>query len=137
MWHFRCRQIFSKQSLSSLEKGGAAFFWRFAPCSYLHFSNFFHEWTRIGCRNWSWHGFDINHFHLVFWIRQDSNPQSLDHESSLLTTRLPSRLRSFSLNKWVAFLFCLPYIYWSIICIPCTVCFRDLAKLNLPMVVRF
>ncbi len=24
---------------------------------YLYFSYFFNEWTRIGCRNWSWHGF--------------------------------------------------------------------------------
>ncbi len=29
----------------------------------------------------------INHFHLVFWIRGDSNPQLLDRASSLLTTR--------------------------------------------------
>jgi hypothetical protein len=35
----------------------------------------------------SWHRFDINHFHLEFWIRQDSYPQPLDHESSSLTTR--------------------------------------------------
>ncbi len=58
-----------------------------APFGYLYFSYFFNEWTRIGCRNQSWHGFDINHFHLVYWKRQDSNPQPYDHESSSLTTR--------------------------------------------------
>jgi hypothetical protein len=31
--------------------------------------------------------FDINHFHLIYWKRRDSNPQPLDHVSSLLTTR--------------------------------------------------
>ncbi len=67
------------------------FFVGFAPFVYLYFSYFFHEWTRIGCKNWSWLGFDINHFHLLFWIRQDSNPQPLDCESSLLTTRPDSR----------------------------------------------
>ncbi len=30
---------------------------------------------------------NIDHFHLVFRIRQDSNPQPIDRESSLLTTR--------------------------------------------------
>ncbi len=48
---------------------------------------FFRDWTRIGYRNQSWHGFDNNHFHLVFWIRQDLKPQPLDRELSLPTTR--------------------------------------------------
>jgi hypothetical protein len=30
----------------------------------------------------------LSHFHLVYWMRQDSNSQLLDRESSLLTTRL-------------------------------------------------
>jgi len=42
------------------------------------------KWTRIGCRNWSWHGFDF-YFYLVFWMRRDSNPQPFDSELSLLT----------------------------------------------------
>jgi hypothetical protein len=29
-----------------------------------------------------WH-----HFHLVYWMRQDSNPQPIDHESNLPTSR--------------------------------------------------
>jgi hypothetical protein len=29
----------------------------------------------------------IDHFHLIFWTRQDSNPQPLDRDLSLLTTR--------------------------------------------------
>ncbi len=61
---------------------------------------FFHELTRNGCRNWSWHGFDINHFHLVFWIRRDSNPQSLDHESSLLTTRPDLHPQGWEALRW-------------------------------------
>jgi hypothetical protein len=31
--------------------------------------------------------YNINHFHQVIWIRQDSNPQPLDRESSSLTIR--------------------------------------------------
>ncbi len=30
----------------------------------------------------------MTHLHIVFWIRQDSNPQPCDCESSSLTTRL-------------------------------------------------
>jgi hypothetical protein len=30
---------------------------------------------------------NINNFHLVFWIRRDSNPKPLERELSLLTTR--------------------------------------------------
>ncbi len=29
----------------------------------------------------------FSHFHLVYWIWRDLDPQPLDHESSLLTTR--------------------------------------------------
>jgi hypothetical protein len=28
------------------------------------------------------------HFHLVYWMKRDSNPQLLDHETSLLTSEL-------------------------------------------------
>jgi hypothetical protein len=34
---------------------------------------------------------NVDHFHLVFWIRQDLNSQPLDCESSWLTTRLDLR----------------------------------------------
>ncbi len=51
----------------------------------------FNRWTRIGCRIDPGMALNIDHFHLVFWIRQDSNPQRLDCELSLLTTRLDLR----------------------------------------------
>ncbi len=63
--------------------------------------------TRIGCRIDPVMDLNIDHFHLVFWIRLDSNPQPLYRESRLLTTRLnlrPKIILSFtspdeSLNK--------------------------------------
>jgi hypothetical protein len=34
-----------------------------------------------------------DHFHLVLWMRQDQNPQSLDRESSSLTTNTELALK--------------------------------------------
>ncbi len=67
------------------------------------FLTFFHEKSRIGYRNWSWHGYDINHFHLVFGIRLDSNPKPLDHESSSITTRPDSSPDKLNMAHWFDF----------------------------------
>jgi len=54
------------------------------PIWLLLFSFFSIKWTRIGCRNWSWHGFDTAFPFSIGWY---SNPQPSNPESSLLTTR--------------------------------------------------
>jgi len=40
------------------------------------------NWVQESILAWLW-----PHFHLVFWMRQDQNTQTFDHESSSLTTR--------------------------------------------------
>jgi hypothetical protein len=37
----------------------------------------------------------LPHFHLVYWLRRDLNPQPLDRELSLLTTRCTNALTKF------------------------------------------
>ncbi len=47
---------------------------------------------------------NVDHFHLVFWIRQDLNPQPLNRESGLLTTRLdlrPPQSVKFMSKNWL------------------------------------
>ncbi len=84
IWHFHIR---------------AFRFWLFWPSQHSFFNVFlsvypiwlpiffvfFHEWTRIGCRNLPCHG--LTHFYIVFWIIRDLNPWPLDREPSLLITR--------------------------------------------------
>ncbi len=40
------------------------------------------NWVQKSIPEWLWH-----HFHLAYWMTQDSNPQPIDRESNLLTTR--------------------------------------------------
>ncbi len=37
----------------------------------------------------------LTQFHLVYWMRQDLNPQPFDHQSSLLTTRSDCRAKNY------------------------------------------
>jgi len=61
------------------------FFWC-DPFGYLYFFIFLQS-TRIECiylsiLAWLW-----PHYHLVYWMRRDSNPQPIDRVSNSLTTR--------------------------------------------------
>ncbi len=56
------------------------FFWC-APFGYLYFLSFLIiEWTRIGCRNLSWHGFGT--ISIKYSIGRDTNPRPSNPESS-------------------------------------------------------
>ncbi len=61
------------------------FFCWSAPFGYLYFLYFQmnQNWIQISILAWLWHHFH----HLVYWMRQDSNPQPIDRESNLLTIR--------------------------------------------------
>ncbi len=62
-------QIYSGNKLTK------TFFCWCALFGYLYFSEF-SNLTRIGYRNWSWHGWILPHFHLVYWKGRYLNPQS-------------------------------------------------------------
>ncbi len=73
------------------------FFCWCAPFDYLYFLSFQmnQNWVQKSFLAWLWH-----HFHLVYWIRWDSNPQPKDRESNLLTTRpnwRPKKITNFYL----------------------------------------
>ncbi len=83
-------------------------------------------------------GMAFNPFPSSIWIRRDSNPQSLDCESSSLTTRPDLRpIESLSLCLFPFTCFfgsdggAYSFTHSR------TVCFTDLDKLNLIMAVRF
>ncbi len=61
------------------------FFCWFAPFGYLYFSYFSINEPELGAEINPGMAFDP--FQSSNWIRRDSNPQPLDCESSLLTTR--------------------------------------------------
>jgi len=57
------------------------FFWS-APFGYPNFSTMNQIWVQESILAWP-----CPHFHLVYWMRWDSNPQPFNCESSLLTNR--------------------------------------------------
>ncbi len=61
------------------------FCWR-APFGNLYFLYFKmnQNWVQKSILAWLWH-----HFHLVQWMRQDSNPQPIDREPNSLPTTRP------------------------------------------------
>jgi len=129
------------ETIKSLKRFFNIFFWC-APFGCLYFSTMNQNWVQEWILAWFW-----THFNLVYWMRQDSNPQPFDRESSLLTTKpdwRPSRLnftytriadhgRSDWLGYWVEFvqkasfkkLACLCHIkqndltYLGRVCTPC------------------
>jgi len=54
---------------------------------FAYFSTINHNWQQKSILAWLW-----PHFHLVYWMRRDLNPQPFDCELTLLTTRPDCRL---------------------------------------------
>ncbi len=78
-------------------------FCRFAPFSYLY-KSWFNE-PELGAGIDPGMALNVDHFHLVYWIRQNSNSQPSDRQLSLLTTRLDfAHVYRMMISEFVFFL---------------------------------